>query len=136
MDNSENAGKCSARLKTLSLVLSVLFVVGRLHPAAAQALGQDYEGGNDGYRMTCNTGAPRSAIVACTHIINDRHEDADRREMALQNRGFYYNSIGDVDHAIADYTSVLKLSSGRRNKAKVYLNLGLLGTAHQLSIST
>jgi tetratricopeptide (TPR) repeat protein len=67
--------------------------------------------------FNCNSAAPRAAIIACTKIIGDKREDSDGRVMALQNRGYYYQAIGGLDHSIADYTTVLQFSTGRSTKA-------------------
>src|SRR5271154_785340 len=92
--------------------LALLVLGSMAHPAAAQGVGANHEGGNNGYRYQCNSGTPDDAIVACTKIIDDKREDAEGRAMALQNRGFYYQQKGDLDHSIADYTTVLKFSTG------------------------
>jgi tetratricopeptide (TPR) repeat protein len=107
-------------------MLAVFALGSMAPPAAAQGVGANHEEGHDGYREQCNSSAPAVAILACTKIIEDQREDDEARAIALQNRGFYYQQAGDLDHSIADYTTVVKYSSGRRARAKVYLNLGLL----------
>src|SRR5580700_9237451 len=111
--------------KAARLPLCIFFVLGTMNSMVAQ-VGPNHEGGNDGYRVQCNSAAPRAAIIACTRIIDDKREDSDGRVMALQNRGYYYQAIGDLDHSIADYTTVLQFSTGRSTKSKIYLNLGQL----------
>jgi tetratricopeptide (TPR) repeat protein len=60
-------------------------------------------------RDVCSRGKPQAAIASCTYIINSKEPD-DVRAMALRNRGSLFQSNGDLDRAIEDYTSVLKLS--------------------------
>jgi len=104
-----------------------LFVLASMaHPATAQGVGANHEGGSNSYRSQCNSSAPDAAIIACTKIIEEKREDAEDRAMALQNRGFYYQQKGDLDDSIADYTAVLKFPAGHSARAKVHLNLGLL----------
>jgi hypothetical protein len=74
-------------LASLKLALYIFFVLGTTNPTAAQ-VGPNHEGGNNGYRYLCSSGAPRTAIVACTRIIDDKREDSDSHAMALQNRGY------------------------------------------------
>ncbi len=100
-------------------------VLGTMSSMAAP-VGANHEGGNNGFRYECSSAAPRAAIAACTRIIDDQREDSDSRATALQNRGYHYQTIGELDHSIADYTAVLTLPGGRSSKAKVYLNLGQL----------
>jgi len=108
----------------MRLTLYILVMVGTVNSTAAQ-IAADHDGGNDGYRVQCNSAAPQAAIIACTRIINDKREDSDGRLMALQNRGYYYQAIGDLDRSIADYISVLQIATGR-TKSKILLNLGQL----------
>jgi tetratricopeptide (TPR) repeat protein len=107
-------------------ILVTLALESVVRPAAAQGVGANHEGGNNSYRYQCNSSAPAVAIIACTKIIEDKHEAADDRAMALQNRGFYYQHKGDLDRSIADYTTVLTFPSTRNTRAKIYLNLGVL----------
>ena len=95
-------------------------------PAASQDVGANHAEGNGGYRDQCNSSAPDVGISACGKIIEDRRESADIRGTALQNRAFYYQQKGDLDRSIADYSTVLTFSNGRKARAKICLNLGLL----------
>src|SRR5579862_1883179 len=80
----------------------------------AEAQGASHEEGHAEDRTQCTSGKPAIAIVACTHIIEGRSAGDESRASALRNRAFYYQQLGDLDRAIADYTTVLKRPEQRR----------------------
>src|ERR1700730_8974361 len=77
-------------------------------------------------RDICGHRSSQTAIASCTRIINDRRAPIDIRDIALRNRGSFFQSNGDLDRAIEDYTTVLELSPGEAlRNAKTYVNRGL-----------
>ncbi|MDB6159201.1 MAG: peptidase caspase catalytic subunit p20 [Gammaproteobacteria bacterium] len=77
-------------------------------------------------RDVCGHGNSQIAIASCTRIINDSRTPAHLRDLALRNRGWMFQSNGDLDRAIEDYTAVLKQSPGEtRPNARTYVNRGL-----------
>jgi hypothetical protein len=74
------------------LTLLTLFMMGPMHDAVAQ-VAANHEGGNNGFRYQCNSAAPRAAIIACTHIIEDKREDAAGRAVAFRIAGSTINRL-------------------------------------------
>ena len=62
-------------------------------------------------RIACASPDPAKSVPACTRIIQDKSWSSDNRAIALRNRGFAYQSQGDLNRAIADYNEVIKLGS-------------------------
>jgi tetratricopeptide (TPR) repeat protein len=95
---------------------------------ATQALAQEQNIARENFdRETCGSGTPDRAILSCTRIIDDKSEPAGVRVVALRNRGFHYQSQGELDPALADYNAVLK-SNARDSalNARTYVNRGLV----------
>ena len=53
-----------------------------------------------GDAIRCASGKPQPAIVACTNIVNDKHESDEARAIALRNRAYQFQQAGDPDHAM------------------------------------
>ena len=98
----------------------------RSHQSGPSAQGADHSGGNGGDAIRCSSGKDEIAIAACSHIIDDKRETADNRAIALRNRAFHYQQMGDFDHAIADYTMGLQRPEPHPLQAKTHLNRGLM----------
>ena len=64
--------------------------------------------GDDSY--FCAAADRARAIVSCTRIIEDKGQSEAAQELALRNRAFSYQAVGDFDHAIGDYDTLLALS--------------------------
>ena len=79
-----------------------------------------------GDAIRCASGKPQPAIVACTNIVNDKHESDEARAIALRNRAYQFQQAGDPDHAIADYTAALDRPEPSATLAKIRLNRGAL----------
>jgi tetratricopeptide (TPR) repeat protein len=90
-------------------MLALLAVAGMTRPAAAQ--GANHSGGNGGDAIRCSSGKPEIAIIACTHIIEDRSEGVENRAIALRNRAFRHQQLGDFDAAIADFSLAIGLDA-------------------------
>jgi tetratricopeptide (TPR) repeat protein len=105
-------------------ILALLAFAGSTRPAPAQ--GPNHRGGNGVDAIRCTSGKPEVAIIACSKIIEDQRENADNRAIALRNRAFRYQQLGDSDRAIADYTTALKHPEQPGVRAKTYLNRGLM----------
>ena len=69
-------------------MLALLSFAGMARLAGAQ--GANHNGSNGGDAVRCSSGKPEIAIIACTHIIEDRREDDEYRAIALQNRAYRY----------------------------------------------
>ena len=52
------------------------------------------------------------AIVSCTRIIEDKGQSEAAQELALRNRAFSYQAVGDFDHAIGGRTEVAVVAAG------------------------
>ncbi|HMI73595.1 MAG TPA: tetratricopeptide repeat protein [Steroidobacteraceae bacterium] len=104
--------------------LALLAVAGMPRLAAAQ--GANHSAGNGGDAIRCSSGKPEIAIIACTHIIEDRREGVENRAIALRNRAFRHQQLGDFDAAIADYTTALDRPEQRGVQAKTRMNRGLM----------
>jgi len=85
-------------------------------------------------RDLCSSSKPQIAIPNCTLVIKDRTQPPDVRALALSNRGFASQSIGEVDDAIADYDAAIKIVLGAgigrhgptaKLLAKTYVNRGV-----------
>src|SRR5258708_29421177 len=91
----------------------------------ANGQGADHSGGHGGDAIRCTSGKPEVAVIACTNIIQDRSEGGDKRTIALRNRAFHYQQMGDVNRAIADYTTALDHPE-YGIQARTYSNRGLM----------
>jgi tetratricopeptide (TPR) repeat protein len=58
----------------------------------------------------CKGGDPDRSIVACTRIVQDPSETANRLANAHYNRGIAYKDKGDLDRAIADFGEAIRLN--------------------------
>ena len=105
-----------------SLSLLTFLFLGLTNPATAAA-NRDASSSD---RMQCSSAKPEVAIIACTQVIQDKHEDDDIRAAALRNRASFYAQQGDFSHAIIDYTAALNHPEPRRVQANLYLNRGLM----------
>ncbi len=85
-------------------------------------------------RDLCGSSKPNVAIPNCTNVIKDRSQPPEVRALALSNRGFALQSMGEVDDAIRDYNAAIKLvlgaGLGRHGPsatllAKTYVNRGV-----------
>lgn len=85
-------------------------------------------------RELCGAPKPEVAIANCAKVIKDRGQPPEVRALALSNRGFASQSIGEVDDAIRDYNAAIKLvlgaGLGRHGPsaallAKTYVNRGV-----------
>jgi tetratricopeptide (TPR) repeat protein len=85
-------------------------------------------------RDLCGSSKPDVAIPNCTKVIKDRGQPPEVRALALSNRGFASQSIGEVDDAISNYNAAVKLvlgaGLGRHGPsatllAKTYVNRGV-----------
>ena len=111
-----------SRLVFPALVLmSLVSAAGR-----SEAQGANHGGGAGGDAIRCASGKPQVAIPACGNIIADKREESENRSIALRNRASSYQQLGDLDHAIADYTTALKNPEQRGILAKIHLNRGLM----------
>lgn len=61
-------------------------------------------------RQMCASTARPDAIRSCTVIISDTLAPPEDRIIALRNRGYSHQLQGDLDRAIADYDTAIKLS--------------------------
>src|ERR1700743_326828 len=93
-------------------------------PLHAQTASQG--GMRSGDAIRCASGKPQPAIVACTNIVNDKHESDEARAIARRNRAYQFQQAGDLDRAIADYTAALDRPEPRETQAKIRLNRGAL----------
>src|SRR3954470_512375 len=107
-----------------SWLLPSLVVIAASLPSTG--LSATHEGGHADDRIHCSTDKPDAAIIACTHIVDDERLEEFERATALKNRAFHYQELGELDHAIDDYTKVLSRPEQRRIRAKTYLNRGLM----------
>jgi len=65
---------------------------------------------------------PDRRIRGCTQIIErGKRERREYRAIAYNNRGLAYQEKGEVDRAVADFTTAIKFSP---NDARVYSNRG------------
>ena len=65
---------------------------------------------------------PDRRIRGCTQIIErGKRERREYRAIAYNNRGIAYQEKGEVDRAIADFTTAIKFNP---NDARVYSNRG------------
>ncbi|HEX4712936.1 tetratricopeptide repeat protein [Phenylobacterium sp.] len=84
-------------------------------------------------RDLCGSSKPAVVVPNCTKVIKDRGQPAGVRALALSNRGFASQSIGEVEDAISDYSAAIKLvlaGLGRHGPsakllAKIYVNRGV-----------
>src|SRR5689334_23825099 len=68
-------------------VLPILALLAAVSTArVAHAQGASHEEGHADDKVHCSSGKPDVAIVACTHIIDDRHEEEESKAIALRNR--------------------------------------------------
>src|SRR5882757_5479988 len=104
--------------------LLLMALVGAANRCDAQ--GANHAGGNGGDAIRCVSAKPEIAIPACSNIIKDRREESENRAIALRNRASSYQQQGDLDHAIADYTTALKNPEPSGILAKIHLNRGLM----------
>ena len=117
----------------LAPMLALALVVRTANPQGA-----DHGAGHNGDAIRCTSGKPEVAVIACTNIFQDKREDDGKRAIALRNRAFHYQQLGDFDHAIADYTTALRTPEQHGVEARTYLDRGLLyflkgDEAHALS---
>jgi tetratricopeptide (TPR) repeat protein len=63
-----------------------------------------------GIRDLCASTTRSDAVRACSVIIADSLAPPEDRIIALRNRGFSYQQQGELDRAIADYDTAIKLS--------------------------
>ena len=70
----------------------------------------------------CNASDPERNIVGCTRILADVTESKTTRAIASVSRGLAWESRGDHDRAIADFTYAITLNP---NDALAYNNRGL-----------
>lgn len=61
-------------------------------------------------RQKCASTAHVDAIRACSVLITDGLTPPEDRIIALRNRGFSYQQLGELDRAIGDYDSAIRLS--------------------------
>src|SRR5271169_1703252 len=120
----ERDGGIEMRIFRVHLPLFALFVLGITSPAGAQIAKGSGSSSSD--RTQCSSAKPDVAIIACTRLIDDKHEDEDIRASALRNRASFYQQVGDFERAIADYTAALKRPESHRILANLYLNRGLM----------
>jgi tetratricopeptide (TPR) repeat protein len=95
---------------------------------ASTVVAQTAAGGptSTGDRYSCGLTSSKLALPACTRVIKDKGTPPDIRAIALRNRGLRLQLAGDLDGAIADYSSALKLGSpSPLVAAKTYVNRGL-----------
>jgi tetratricopeptide (TPR) repeat protein len=85
-------------------------------------------------RDLCGSSKPAVVIPNCTKVIKDRGQPPGVRALALSNRGFASQNIGEVDDAISDYSAAIKLVLGAglgrhgpsaKLLAKIYVNRGV-----------
>lgn len=88
----------------------------------AEAQGANHDGGHEEDSIRCASGRPEAAIVGCTNIILDKRESEGNRAIALRNRAFQYQQLGDFEKAIADYTTALNRPEQRPVHAKTRVN--------------
>jgi tetratricopeptide (TPR) repeat protein len=115
----------------LTPMLALVLVVRTAIPQGA-----DHGAGHNGDAIRCTSGKPEVAVSACTNIFQDKREDDGKRAIALRNRAFRYQQLGDFDHAIADYEAHAlndygralaldpKLVSTYINRAAIYIKRG------------
>jgi len=87
------------------LLLTVGTIIGVAGPALAQV--------SDEWVRCLNKKGAYSfdvAIVACTAVINSGKETQATLAIAYSNRGHAYDSKGDKDRAIADYSNAIHLN--------------------------
>jgi tetratricopeptide (TPR) repeat protein len=66
---------------------------------------------------------PDRRISGCTQIIErGKRERREYRAIAYNNRGLAYQEKGEVDRAVADFTTAIKFNP---NDARVYNNRGV-----------
>ena len=97
-------------------------------PVIAQVASQPARSSGDAIR--CASGKPEVAIVACGNIVKDKREGEENRAIALRNRAYHYQQIGDLERAIADYTTALVRPEQRALRAKLLLNRGVVYFQH------
>src|ERR1700753_4276247 len=73
-------------------------------------------------------GAAQSRVEACGRAISEAKDNDDLRIEALLQRGVLYESSGDRDAAIKDYSEVIKIDSSSSvayfNRGNVYDQMG------------
>src|SRR5580704_18727930 len=109
-------------MRTTLALLPALVLVAR----TANPQGADHGAGHEGDAIRCTSGKPEIAVVACSNIIQDKREEDGKRAIALRNRAFRYQQLGDFDRAIADYTLALDRPEQHGVEARTRLNRGLL----------
>src|SRR6202000_736087 len=87
--------KIAFRLRLLSSLALLPCGCAPLHAQTASQGGM-----RSGDAIRCASGKPQPAIVACTNIVNDKHESDEARAIALRNRAYQFQQAGDPDHAM------------------------------------
>jgi len=86
------------------LLLTVGTIIGLAGPALAQV--------SEAWARCLNENGAYSfdvAIAACTAVINSGKETQATLAIAYSNRAYAYDSKGDKDRAIADYSNAIHL---------------------------
>src|SRR5262245_61191804 len=99
------------------LLLTVGTIIGVAAPALAQV--------SDEWARCLNENGAYSfdfAIAACTAVINSGKETQAILAIAYSNRGYAYDSKGDKNRAIADYSNAIHLNP---TEANYYNNRGV-----------
>ena len=114
-------------MRRSSFLLAMILAAASLTPLQiARAQGANHEGGHEGDGIRCASGKPEMAIPSCTAIIDDKRESDENRAIALRNRAFRYQQLGDLNKAIADYTTALEGRTEPHTEAKTHQNRGLM----------
>jgi tetratricopeptide (TPR) repeat protein len=85
------------RLPTAMMVMCVMM-------AAAPASGASRSDHDN-----CNADDPDRNIAGCTRVLEDKSESAKVRSIAYVGRGLAWDSKGDLDKAMADFTEAIRL---------------------------
>jgi tetratricopeptide (TPR) repeat protein len=105
------------RRNGVRLRIPMMIVCGLL-VAAGPAFGARQKDHDD-----CNARDPDRNIAGCTRVIGDDHESAKVRAIAYVGRGLAWQSKGDRDRAMADFTDAIRLDP---DNSLAYSNRGIL----------
>jgi S1-C subfamily serine protease len=83
------------------VIIAIAFVVAIADSAAAM---------DPDWAACVNSITPDAKIDACTRVINRDNQSIEDRVAALNNRGNSYNSKGEFDRAISDFTEAVRLN--------------------------
>ncbi len=111
-----------------AVILSILFATSMCLAGALSA-----PAWAQGEWADCSAGEPSRIIRGCSTILSNAKVPAKQRAVAHVNRGIAYYDRGELDKALADYSSAIRLDAknaeAHHNRADVRLRMGDLDNA-------